>query len=156
MLLLLKNFFFTLIVPGTAGVYVPLLLAHGRAPASGLLFFLALVLLAAGGILYVWCVWNFAVIGRGTPAPIDAPKKLVVRGPYRYSRNPMYVGALTVILGWAVMFRAMNLLIYMICVGIFFHLFVVLYEEPHLRRLFGDEYRNYCEKVDRWMPRFRG
>jgi protein-S-isoprenylcysteine O-methyltransferase Ste14 len=155
MLLLLKNILFTLIVPGTAGVYVPLRLAHGRAPASGQMLFLALVLLAAGGVIYVWCVWNFAVIGRGTPAPIDAPKKLVVRGPYRYSRNPMYTGALTVILGWTVMFRAMNLLIYMICVGIFFHLFVVFYEEPHLTRLFGDEYREYCDKVNRWLPRLR-
>ena len=101
-------------------------------------------------------MWDFAVFGHGTPAPIDAPKKLVVRGLYRYSRNPIYVGVLTAIVGWAVMFRGTNLLIYTLCVGICFHLFVVLYEERRLRRQFGVEYQDYCEKVGRWLPRFHG
>ena len=156
MMLLLKNLLFTLVMPGTIGVYVPLLLAQGRPPASGPAFLLALALLVIGGVIYAWCVWDFAVFGRGTPAPFDAPKKLVVRGLYRYSRNPIYVGALAVLVGWDVMFRGTNLLIYTLCVGICFHLFVVLYEEPHLRRQFGAEYRDYCEKVGRWLPRFRG
>ncbi|MBI2540537.1 MAG: hypothetical protein HYW04_12235 [Deltaproteobacteria bacterium] len=115
MMLLLKNLLFTLVVPGTIGVYVPLLLAHGRPPASGLVFVLALALLALGGVIYAWCVWDFAVFGRGTPAPIDAPKKLVVRGLYRYTRNPIYLGVLTGLLGWAVMFRGTALLIYAFC-----------------------------------------
>jgi protein-S-isoprenylcysteine O-methyltransferase Ste14 len=105
MMLLLKNLLFTLVVPGTIGVYVPLLLARGRPPASGLMFLLALAILALGGVIYAWCVWDFAVFGRGTPAPIDAPKKLVVRRLYRYTRNPIYVGVLTALVGWAVMFR---------------------------------------------------
>ena len=155
MKLLLKNLVFTLVVPGTVGVYVPLLLARGRAPASGLVFLLALTLLVTGSVIYAWCVWEFAVFGRGTPAPINAPKKLVVRGLYRYTRNPVYVGVLTVLLGWAAMFRGMNLLIYAFCVGICFHLFVVLYEERHLRLQFGAEYDDYCAKVGRWLPRFR-
>ena len=154
MMLILKNLLFTLVVPGTIGVYVPLLLARGRPPASGLVFFLALTLLAIGGVIYAWCVWDFAVFGQGTPTPIDAPKKLVVRGLYRYSRNPIYVGVLTALVGWAVMFRGTNLLIYTLCVGICFHLFVVLYEERRLRRQFGVEYQDYCEKVGRWLPRF--
>jgi len=156
MMLLLKNLLFTLVMPGTIGVYVPLLLSQGRPPASGPVFLLALALLAIGGVIYAWCVWDFAVFGRGTPAPFDAPKKLVVRGLYRYSRNPIYVGALAALVGWAVMFRGTNLLIYTLCIGICFHLFVVLYEEPHLRRQFGAEYRDYCENVGRWLPRFRG
>jgi protein-S-isoprenylcysteine O-methyltransferase Ste14 len=156
MMLLLKNLLFSLVVPGTIGVYVPLLLARGRPPALGLMFLLALAFLALGGVIYAWCVWDFAVFGRGTPAPIDAPKKLVVRGLYRYSRNPIYVGVLTVLVGWAVMFGGANLLIYTLGVGICFHLFVVLYEERHLRRQFGAEYHDYCEKVGRWLPRFRG
>jgi len=156
MMLILKNLLFTLVVPGTMGVYVPLLLARDRSPVSGPVCFLALALLAIGGVIYAWCVWDFAAFGHGTPAPIDAPKKLVVRGLYRHSRNPIYVGVLTALVGWAVMFRGTNLLIYMLCVGISFHLFVVLYEEPYLRRRFGAEYHDYCAKVGRWLPRVRG
>jgi protein-S-isoprenylcysteine O-methyltransferase Ste14 len=154
-MLLLKNLLFTLVVPGTRGVYVPLLLARGRPPAAGPVFLLALALLALGGIIYAWCVWDFAVFGRGTPAPIDAPRKLVVRGLYHYTRNPIYLGVLTVLLGWAVMFRGTALLIYAFCVGICFHLFVILYEERSLGQQFGAEYHDYCEKVGRWLPRFR-
>jgi len=124
-------------------------------PLRAWCFFFALGLLAIGSIIYAWCVWDFAVFGRGTPAPIDAPKKLVVRGLYRYTRNPIYVGVLTVLVGWTVMFRGTNLHIYTFCVAVGFHLFVVLYEEPHLRQQFGVEYRSYCAKVGRWLPRFR-
>ena len=155
-MLLLKNLLFTLVVPGTVGVYAPLLMARGRPAAGGPMLLVALALLALGGVMYAWCVREFAVFGRGTPAPIDAPKKLVVRGLYRYLRNPIYVGVLTALVGWAVMFRGANLLVYAVCVGICFHLFVVLYEEPHLRRQFGADYRDYCEKVGRWLPRVRG
>jgi protein-S-isoprenylcysteine O-methyltransferase Ste14 len=155
MKLLLKNLVFTLVVPGTVGVYIPLLLARGRARASGSVFLLALALLATGSVIYAWCVWDFATVGRGTPAPIDAPQKLVVRGLYRYTRNPIYVGILTVLFGWTAMFRGMILLIYAFCVGICFHLFVVFYEERRLRLQFGAEYDAYCAKVDRWLPRVR-
>jgi len=151
--LLLKNLLFTLVVPGTIAVYVPLRLAGDRPAASGVTFWLALALLGLGGAVYAWCVWDFAVFGRGTPAPIDAPQRLVVRGLYRYTRNPIYVGALTVLAGWTVMFRATILPVYTVCVGLCFHAFVVFYEEPHLRRMFGAEYRNYCAKVGRWLPR---
>ena len=155
MTLFLKNLLFTLAVPGTIGVYVPLVLARGRPPASGLVFLLALALLATGGVIYAWCVWDFAVFGRGTPAPIDAPKKLVVRGLYRYTRNPIYVGVLTMLLGWAVMFRGTALLVYAFCVAICFHLFVVRYEERHLQKEFGGEYDDYRSRVSRWLPRLR-
>ena len=100
MALLLKNPLFTVLVPGTVVVYVPLVIASGRAPASGFALLVALALLLLGAAIYSWCVWDFASFGRGTPVPIDAPKRLVVRGLYRYTRNPMYVGVLTVILGW--------------------------------------------------------
>jgi protein-S-isoprenylcysteine O-methyltransferase Ste14 len=105
-MILLKNLIFTLVVPGTVGVYVPLLIAREQAPVSGSRFAIALTLLTAGGALYAWCVWNFAVVGRGTPAPIDASKKLVTHGPYRFARNPMYLGVLVVILGLAVLLQS--------------------------------------------------
>lgn len=155
MRLLLKNVLFTLVVPATVAVYVPLLFAGDLPPASGLRFLIAVALVAAGTAIYLWCVWDFAIFGRGTPAPIDAPRRLVVRGLYRYVRNPMYVGVLTVISGWVVMFEATALLIYALCVWTFAHLFVVLYEERHLGQLFGAEYEDYRARVGRWLPRFR-
>jgi protein-S-isoprenylcysteine O-methyltransferase Ste14 len=153
MALLLKNLLFTLVVPGTVGVYVPLYLAQGEPVATGALLPIAVIVLATGGAIYAWCVWDFASFGRGTPAPIDAPKRLVVRGLYRYTRNPMYVGVLTVLLGWAILFQAATILLYAICVGVCFHLFVVLYEEQRLMRQFGAEYQEYCTNVGRWLPR---
>jgi protein-S-isoprenylcysteine O-methyltransferase Ste14 len=150
---LVKNLVFTVVVPGTVGVYMPLFIAREQTMVSGALLASALAVLAAGGALYVSCVWNFALRGRGTPAPIDAPKKLVTCGPYRFTRNPMYVGVLTVILGWAVLFQSGAVLKYALAVGLFCHLFVVLYEEPHLRRTFGPEYENYCVRVGRWLPK---
>jgi protein-S-isoprenylcysteine O-methyltransferase Ste14 len=155
MSLLLKNVLFTAVVPGTVAVYVPLLLSHDRTPATGLALVAALVVLALGAAVYFWCLWDFAVTGLGTPAPIDAPKKLVVRGLYRFTRNPMYVGVLTVIAGWALFFQAASLAIYALAVGICFHTFIVIYEEPHLAREFGAQYDEYRSRVARWLPHGR-
>jgi protein-S-isoprenylcysteine O-methyltransferase Ste14 len=155
MALLLKNLLFTVLVPGSVAVYLPLLIAGERPPAAGGPLALALAVLALGAAIYAWCVWDFASFGRGTPAPVDAPKKLVVRGLYRYTRNPMYVGVLTVILGWALLFRAAGLGLYAAAVATCFHLFVVLYEERHLRAVFGAQYEAYCARVSRWLPRPR-
>lgn len=152
MFLFLKNLVFTLVVPGTFAVYLPWLIARGLPPGSLGYVQISLVLVLVGGVIYMWCLWDFATFGRGTPAPIDAPKRLVVRGLYRYTRNPMYVGVLAVIAGWAVLFQAPALVLYAFVVGVAFHLFVVLYEEPHLRRLFGVEYEHYCSHVSRWLP----
>jgi protein-S-isoprenylcysteine O-methyltransferase Ste14 len=151
MALLVKNLLFTLIVPGTVAGLVPMLIVRGRSAALGPTTAPALLLFVAGGAIYAWCVWDFASFGRGTPAPIDAPKKLVVRGLYRFTRNPMYVGVLTVILGWVVLFRSWPLIIYLLSVGTMFQLFIVLYEERHLRREFGGEYDDYRARVPRWL-----
>jgi protein-S-isoprenylcysteine O-methyltransferase Ste14 len=155
MILLLKNLLFTFIVPGTVAVYVPLLLAGDQPYATGAWRVIAVCLFLVGVSIYGWCVWDFATFGRGTPAPIDAPKSLVVRGLYRYSRNPMYVGVLTTILGWAVLLQAPSLLLYLLFVGLCFQSFVVLYEEPHLQQVFGDSYAEYRAHVGRWLPSIR-
>ena len=105
----LKNLLFTLIVPGTVAVYIPLILSRHRLASAGLIFVIAILLLVTGGAIYAWCVFDFTSFGRGTPLPLDAPKKLVRRGLYRYSRNPMYVSVLTVIFGWAVLYRSAGL-----------------------------------------------
>ena len=153
MKLLLKNLLFAVLVPGTVGIYLPLWIAGSRGVTPGPRAILGAALLAAGAAILAWCIWDFGRFGRGTPAPIDAPTKLVVRGLYRYSRNPMYVGVAAMILGWAGLLRAPELLLYALVVVTAFQLFVVLYEEPHLRRLFGAEYDAYCSRVGRWLLR---
>ena len=153
MVLTLKNLLFTIVVPGTVGVYLPLMLSRGRGGVSGPVYAVALLFFAIGGSIYAWCVFDFASFGRGTPAPVDPPKKLVMRGLYRYSRNPMYVGVLTVILGWAVFYRSLAIAEYALVVALCFYSFVVFFEEPILRRRFGSEYDSYCAAVPRWLPR---
>ena len=141
MLLFLKNLLFTLVIPGSVAVYVPLWIESGRraTPLSSWTsaHYLALVPFGCGAAIYLWCLWDFATFGRGTPAPIDAPKRLVVRGLYRFVRNPMYVGVLLVTLGWALYFWSLMLLGYAAGIGAMFQAFIVLYEEPALRRLFA-------------------
>jgi protein-S-isoprenylcysteine O-methyltransferase Ste14 len=110
---------------------------------------------AIGAAVALWCVLTFVFIGKGTPAPFDPPRRLVIRGPYRFVRNPMYIGAGLALLGTALFYQSWPLLIY---AGVFFvatHLFVVLYEEPTLRRTFGNEYEAYCRRVKRWLPKRR-
>lgn len=156
MKLLLKNLLFTVVVPGSVGVYLPLLLASGSGAAGGWWRWSAVVCLLLGGAIYGWCVLDFASFGRGTPAPIDAPKRLVVHGLYRFSRNPMYVGVLTVILGHALLFRSPVVAGYLVVVALAFHLRVVRYEEPTLARQFGADFAAYRSRVPRWLlPRAR-
>jgi len=155
MLLLFKNLLFTLVIPGTVAVYLPLQIVRDRPFVTGPAFGAGCLLVLIGASIYAWCVWDFATFGRGTPAPIDAPKKLVVRGLYRYTRNPMYVGVLSVILGWSVLSGAFELVLYALVVGTGFQVFIVFYEEPHLERDFGSEYGDYRRRVGRWLPRLR-
>jgi protein-S-isoprenylcysteine O-methyltransferase Ste14 len=111
------------------------------------------VVLAAGAAVALWCVLAFALVGRGTPAPFDPPRRLVVEGPYRFVRNPMYVGAGVALAGAALFFESVALALF---TGGFFlitHLFVLGYEEPTLRRTFGEAYDAYCRRVRRWRPR---
>ena len=156
MVLFLKNLLFTVFVPGMLAVYVPLrwLVAPGSLgwPGWSVRGVLAVLCLTAGAAVYFACLWEFGVRGRGTPAPIDAPKRLVVHGLYRYMRNPMYLGVLLVLIGWAVLFRYPALALYPACVAPLFHLFVVLVEEPILARKFGDDYARYRGAVRRWIP----
>lgn len=101
------------------------------------------------------CVWDFGRTGHGTPAPVAPPKRLVAVGFYRYVRNPMYLGFLTGWAGlWVVFGHASLAMIAVAClVMLGVHLFVLGYEEPTLRRLFGEEYEEYCRNVPRWLPR---
>jgi len=154
-LLFVKNALFTILVPGTVAFYLPYAIGtRGLAlstvgPAR---LMAAAPLLLIGSAVYLWCLWDFATTGRGTPAPIDPPKELVVRGLYRTVRNPMYVGVLFIIAGWLALFQSWALLAYATVVGLLFHGFVVLVEEPMLQRRYGAAYDTYRRKVRRWWP----
>jgi protein-S-isoprenylcysteine O-methyltransferase Ste14 len=156
---LAKTLLFTVLVPATVTIYVPrrIFLSRSREDALpiGPLRYVGAALLAAGAAVYVWCAWDFATAGRGTPAPIDPPKSLVVRGLYRYVRNPMYLGILLLLGGEAMLFGSRAILEYTGLVFLFFFLFVFAYEEPALRRKFGQDYERYCDRVPRWIPRLR-
>jgi protein-S-isoprenylcysteine O-methyltransferase Ste14 len=149
--LFLKNLIFTIVVPGTVAVYVPVFVFPHDPVSVSATSAVAVLLLVFGALVYLWCLWDFASYGRGTPAPIDPPKQLVIRGLYRFSRNPMYLGVLSVIFGWSLFFQSMRLATYGIVVAVLFHLFVVFYEEPHLRQVFGAGYEQYCAHVGRWL-----
>jgi len=151
---LARSLVFTVLVPGTVTVVAPyLLLPRGAGLAIGPAGLWGVPLIALGMGCYFWCVWDFALRGGGTPAPIDAPKRLVVTGPYRYVRNPMYLGVESLVVGEAILFSSWRLLEYAGLLAVCFHLFVVLYEERTLRKKFGMAYDGYCRTVSRWVPK---
>src|SRR2546428_2454959 len=152
----LKTLIFSILVPGTVAGIIPWLLLQGsgnlvlRIPS---IWMIGLFPLLLGVGLYLWCAGAFTFIGKGTPAPIDAPKALVVEGPYRWVRNPMYIAVFSVVIGEALLFRSFLLLGYALLVAVVVHLFVVFVEEPSLRSQFGESYETYLRTVPRWLPR---
>lgn len=138
-----------LALPGMVAYAAPLGLARWQGLAlahpSGLLP------VAVGSGLLLWCVRDFYVAGRGTLAPWAPPRRLVVVGLYRFSRNPMYLAVSVVLLGWAAAFASVGLLLYALGVVLAFQLRVVLGEEPWLVRTHGDEWAQYAARVRRWL-----
>jgi protein-S-isoprenylcysteine O-methyltransferase Ste14 len=131
-------------VLSTSGIVAPTSL--GPAQLAGM------IVAAAGAVIAVSCILTFALVGRGTPAPFDPPRRLVARGLYRYVRNPMYLGAGLALAGAALFYGSVVLAGYAVAFLAVMHLFVVLYEEPTLRESFGDDYESYCRRVRRWWP----
>jgi len=114
---------------------------------------LGIVLMAAGGTLAFACVATFVTRGEGTPAPFDPPRKFVAAGPYQFVRNPMYTGGFIVLFGFGLYEQSPTILLFTLPWLLFAHLFVILYEEPHLRATFDTPYEAYCHSVHRWLPR---
>jgi protein-S-isoprenylcysteine O-methyltransferase Ste14 len=141
---------------GLVLVYLPrrLLTWSGivRPAAIGLPQVAGMIIGAFGAVIALWCIFTFAFVGKGTPAPFDPPRRLVTRGAYRFVRNPMYIGAGLALAGAALFYESLPLLGY---IGLFLaitHLFVVWYEEPVLRQTFGEEYEAYLGRTRRWWP----
>jgi protein-S-isoprenylcysteine O-methyltransferase Ste14 len=152
--LALRAIFFVALLPGTVAGYVPFRIISATSGLSPIGFSVssaaASVLTFAGIAVLIWCVWDFFAAGHGTLAPIDPPRHLVVQGPYRITRNPMYNGVLAILLGEAWLFASTALLEYTLLVFLAFHLFVLFYEEPALESRFGESYRAYRKAVPRW------
>jgi protein-S-isoprenylcysteine O-methyltransferase Ste14 len=150
---------FLVIAPGIVAGYVPWWICHWHfgTPLLGIYWFrlIGLLLIAAGLPVLLDSFARFALHGLGTPAPIFPTRHLVVTGLFRYVRNPMYVAVAALIFGQGLFFSSAPVLEYGIAVWMGFHLFVLIYEEPALRKTYGAEYQEFCAHVPRWIPRLR-
>lgn len=153
--LALRSLLWTVLLPGMIAGFIPwryLGVGHVQIQWQNPRHLAALLVMAAGVALLATCIWEFARSGRGTLSPVDPPKHLVVRGLYRYVRNPMYLAVTFIVLGEALLLWSLDLLLYW---GVFFalvNIFVIGYEEPYLRNRFGAEYEDYTRRVGRWLP----
>lgn len=156
--LVLRSLAWTIALPGFFAVYVPWRLFgldNVRLDVFDPVQLLGLVCVAVGAALLAACILEFARSGRGTLSPLDPPRHLVVRGLYRYVRNPMYLSVTAIVLGEGLLTRSLALGVYWAIWFLCANLFVIGYEEPTLRRLFRESYDEYAQQVGRWIPRFR-
>lgn len=155
-MLLLRTIFFTLLFPGSVTVLIPYFLITSdpnlRFPSNAWLGLGGLILIIAGYSGLLTCIREFYTVGQGTLAAIDPPKKLVVKGLYRYVRNPMYVSVITVLLGESIFFWSVRILWEALIFGIIVNIYVRFFEEPKLQSEFGREYQKYTQSVRRWIP----
>jgi protein-S-isoprenylcysteine O-methyltransferase Ste14 len=158
--ILIRAFTYATIFIGLILVYLPDRIMSGlgvvRPSTMGIFQIIGILTGILGAIIAFWCILSFATIGKGTPAPFDPPSQLVIQGPYRYVRNPLYLGAAITIIGTASYFESWILIAYAVIFLMLLHVFVVWYEEPTLRQTFGGQYEAYCRKVHRWWPTFTG
>lgn len=140
-----------LALPAVVAGLVPALITRSDAVDTRTVPY-AIAALAVGVFLLLWCVRDFFLSGRGTLAPWDPPKRLVIVGLYRAVRNPMYIAVLTILAGWALLYTSVAMVCYLIIVAIGFHIRVVFFEEPWLKQQFGAEWEAYRAKTPRWVP----
>ena len=156
--LALRSLLWTILLPGMVAGYVPWTvfgLRHARLEPADPFGALALAVIVLGIALLAACIFEFARSGRGTLSPVDPPRHLVVRGLYRYVRNPMYLSVTTILLGEVLLARSPALAAYWAVWFAAANLFVIAYEEPALRQKFGSSYDEYARRVGRWIPRRR-
>ena len=153
--LALRSLLWTVLLPGFFAGYVPYRyfgLAEVPFDHTRLDHIAGLLLMGVGIALLVACIFEFARSGRGTLSPVDPPRELVVRGLYRYVRNPMYLAVLTIVLGEIVLTRSRDLAVYWLIFFVAANVFVMTFEEPMLRAQFGESYEAYTRQVRRWIP----
>ena len=156
-MLSLKSAAATIVVPGGACLLIPyfILTAFHTSLTSpfGFLQLIATPIAAVGVFMVLWVSTAFVRQGKGTPNPIEPPTRLVFTGLYRYVRNPMYVGALLIILAEVIFYSSFWLALYGTGLWALLHTFMIIFEEPQLKRRFGADYERYLSEVPRWIPR---
>lgn len=155
--LALRSLAWAVLLPGMLAGYFPWRyfgLSEVHPDPSNLRDLAGLVCISVGAVLLGTCIWEFARSGRGTLSPVDPPRELVLKGLYRYVRNPMYLSVTLTVLGEVLLTRSRGLLLYWMIWFIGANLFVIGYEEPALRRRFGAAYERYTRSVGRWLPKF--
>ena len=166
--LVFRSLLWTIVLPGFFALYLPWRLVRPQraqvdptvsaqlvAYSFGLAALLGLLLVVVGVVLLATCIFEFARSGKGTLSPVDPPRHLVVRGLYRYVRNPMYLSVTMIVFGQVLLTGSWVLLGYWAVWFLVANLFVIFYEEPTLRRLFGASYEEYTRRVGRWIPTVR-
>jgi len=154
--LFIRNLLFTILQPGLVAGFIPWWITRFDVnsifdKAWQLHHYSGAIVFLIGFVIMLWCIISFAVQGRGTLSPVDRTKKLVISGLYTFSRNPMYVGVVLILIGEALFLQSVKLGMYTFSVFVIFNIFILLVEEPRLRRDFGEEYHLYCQKVRRWI-----
>ena len=154
--LLLRNLFFTILQPGMVAGFIPYWIIRHELDLIlerplRIFQYIAILLFATGFIITIICILRFAFEGKGTLSPADETKQLVIGGLYRYSRNPMYVGVMSMLIAEAMFTSSQDLWIYAAVIFACFHTFILIHEEPRLRRDFKDSYTQYCQRVRRWV-----
>ena len=155
LLLVLRSLLWAILLPGVVAGLVPWYyfgLRDARIDWSSPFHIAGVICVAAGTMLLAACIFEFARTGRGTLSPVDPPRQLVVRGLYRYVRNPMYLSVTVILLGEVILTRSRGLVQWWAIWFIFVNLFILGYEEPALRRQFGASYEAYARSVGRWIP----
>lgn len=153
--LFLRNLLFTILHPGVVAGLIPYLIVSHQAKTSNetpsVLFYLGAIIFITGCLIVLFCIIELAVRGAGTLSPADPTQKLVISGLYRFSRNPMYMGVLMVLVGEAISIGNGYLWMYSGLILLTFYLFVRYREEPRLHKDFGKDYDNYQKTVRRWL-----
>lgn len=154
--LFIRNLFFTILQPGLVAGLIPFWIIgfcidNFFDSTWQWYHYIGAIVFLIGLVIMLWCIVNFAIKGKGTLSPADPTKKLVIHGLYRLSRNPMYVGVILILIGEALFFLSVELGMYTLFIFSTFHIFILLVEEPRLKRDFGKAYHLYCQEVRRWI-----
>jgi protein-S-isoprenylcysteine O-methyltransferase Ste14 len=153
----LKTVLYMGVMHGFFTYFIPYRLSSVDVPVVDLgpVRFTAIFFWLAGTFMIIWPSADFVRKGQGTPAHADPPRELVTSGPYRYVRNPIYLGAILVQIGYLAWFGSRIMIVYLLLFLLAYQTLIVLIEEPILRNTFGRVYQEYCQRVPRWIPRFR-
>lgn len=154
--LFLRNFLFTILQPGVVAGLIPYFILKNKWEIIiendiNWYNYIGIFITFIGLLIVFYCIFDFAIKGKGTLSPADKTKQLVISGFYKYSRNPIYVGVVLILIGETFFFISIELAIYTFIVFVGFHFFVIFVEEPRLKKDFKEQYTQYIHNINRWF-----